>query len=152
MTELLPVFLLFVPYIVGFIFLVLLISSIVMVGGMEFAVIERKYFGKNMPQGRVVAMANEIGIQARTLGPGLHFLIPFVYRARKFPFTTIQETEVGFVESIDGDPIPPGRIFGKLVQGHNSFQDGEAFLRNGGQKGPQIRLLPPGMYRINRCC
>jgi uncharacterized membrane protein YqiK len=129
--------------------IVLIIKTVVLVKGTEIAVVERRWFGKNMQQGRVIALANEIGIQARTLGPGLHLLIPFLYSARKLPFTTIAEDEVGILESIDGDPVPPGKIFAKVVTGHNSFQDGETFLKNGGQKGPQIEILPPGTYRIN---
>lgn len=129
--------------------LLLAYYSIVIVGGSEIAVIERRWFGWKMPQGRVVAMGNEVGIQARTLGPGLHFLIPFIYTARKYPFMEISDGEVGFVESIDGNPIPPGRIFAQVVQGHNAFQDGEVFLSNNGQKGPQIQILSPGKYRIN---
>ena len=129
--------------------IILAIKSIIVVGGTEIAVVERRWFGKNMQQGRVIALEQEIGIQARTLGPGLHFLIPFLYAARKLPFTTIAEDEVGILESIDGDPVPPGKIFAKVVTGHNSFQDGESFLKNGGQKGPQIEILPPGTYRIN---
>ncbi len=130
-------------------FLIVVVKAIVVVGGTEIAILERKYLGRNMPQGRVMAMADEVGIQARTLGPGLHFVIPFLYKARKRPFTVIEESEVGLVESIDGDPIPPGRIFARVAPGHNAFQDGEAFLTNGGQKGPQIEILPPGNYRIN---
>ena len=42
-----------------------------------------------------------------------------------------------------------GRIFAQVVAGHNSFQDGEAFVKSGGQKGPQIEILPPGVYRIH---
>ena len=137
------------PYAVALLALVMVYSSIVIVGGTEIAVMERRYFGTKMPQGRVIALANEIGIQARTLGPGLHFLIPFIYAARKYPFANITENEVGFVESIDGDPVLPGKIFARVVEGHNSFQDGESFLRNGGQKGPQIQILLPGTYRIN---
>jgi uncharacterized membrane protein YqiK len=137
------------PYYLGAAGLFLLWQSVVLVGGREIAVMERRYFGRKMPQGRVIAQADEIGIQARTLGPGLHFLIPFLYVPRKFPFTTIDENEVGIIESIDGDPVPPGKIFAKVVEGHNSFQDGEQFLQNGGQKGPQIQILPPGTYRIN---
>ena len=90
-----------------------------------------------------------MGIQARTLGPGLHLLIPFLYKVTKAPFTTITENEVGIIESIDGDPVPPGKIFARVVPGHNAFQDGESFLKNGGEKGPQIEILPPGTYRIN---
>ena len=135
---------------VAFIFLIILLSSsIVVVRGNEIAVLERKYFGVNMPQGRVIAMKNEIGIQARTLGPGMHFLTPFIYKAKKFPFTIIGEQEVGMVESIDGNSIPAGNIFARVVENHDSFQDGVAFLENGGEKGPQIQILAPGTYRIN---
>ena len=137
------------PYLLFLVAAFLTWQSVVLVGGREIAVVERRYFGRKMPQGRVIAQSNEIGIQARTLGPGLHFLIPFLYKPRKYPFTTIAEHEVGIIESIDGDPVPPGKIFAKVVEGHNSFQDGEAFLANSGQKGPQIQILPPGTYRIN---
>jgi regulator of protease activity HflC (stomatin/prohibitin superfamily) len=128
---------------------ILIYQSVVIVGGNEIALIERRWFGSKMPQGRVVALGNEVGIQARTLGPGLHFLIPFIYKATKSVFTEILDDEIGLIESVDGDAIPAGRIFAAVVGGHNSFQDGEAFIKNGGQKGPQIELLPPGKYRIN---
>jgi len=133
----------------GLAFLVLLWKSVVIVGGSEIAVLERRYFGAAMPRGRVVALANQIGVQARTLGPGLHLLIPFLYRTQKHLFTGINENEVGILESIDGDPVPAGKIFARVVAGHDSFQNGEEFLRNGGEKGPQIQILPPGAYRIN---
>ena len=128
---------------------ILVYESVVIVGGNEIALIERRWFGKKMPQGRVVALGNEVGIQARTLGPGLHFLIPFIYKASKSVFTEILENEIGLIESVDGSSIPAGNIFAAVVAGHNSFQDGEAFISNGGQKGPQIEVLPPGKYRIN---
>ncbi|NTV14415.1 MAG: hypothetical protein HGA96_10870, partial [Desulfobulbaceae bacterium] len=128
---------------------ILIYESVVIVGGSEIALIERRWFGNKMPQGRVVALGNEVGIQARTLGPGMHFLIPFIYKATKSYFTEILENEIGLIESVDGSSIPAGNIFAAVVAGHNSFQDGEGFIRNGGQKGPQIEVLPPGKYRIN---
>lgn len=135
---------------IGLVVLVAIIAkTIVIVNGTEIAVLERRYFGKSMPQGRVVAQENEIGIQARTLGPGLHFLVPFLYAAKQQDFTLIRESEIGLVESIDGNSIPAGKIFGRTVDGHNTFQDGAAFLANGGEKGPQIPVIPPGTYRIN---
>lgn len=48
--------------------LVLAYYSIVIVTGSEMAVMERRWFGRKMPQARVVAMGNEVGIQAKTLG------------------------------------------------------------------------------------
>jgi len=131
------------------VFLIILYNSIVVVRGKEIAVLERRWIGKAMPKGRVIAMHKEVGVQAKTLGPGMHLLIPFIYTRRKYLFTVIGENEVGLVESIDGNPIPPGKIFAKVAENHNSFQDGEAFLKNNGEKGPQIEIIPPGSYRIN---
>jgi len=129
--------------------LIFLYNSIAIVGGDQIAVLERRWLGKGMPEGRVVAMRNEVGVQGRILGPGLHLLIPFLYTVEKVPQIKIGEDEVGIVDAIDGKPIPPGRIFAKVVQGHNLYQDGEAFLTNGGEKGPQLQILPPGLYRVN---
>jgi len=60
----------------------------------------------------------------------------------------IQPGRVGIVESIEGNPIPAGRLLGDEVDS-NSFQDARAFLANGGTKGPQVAVLRPGTYRIN---
>ncbi len=122
---------------------------LVNVGGQQIGLVERKYVGKPLPPGRVVALPGEVGIQARALQPGLKLLPPFRYRVAKGDMIVIGEDEVGLVEAIDGLPLDPGRIFARHVDGHDSFQDGEAFLRNGGQKGPQVDVLPPGKYRIN---
>lgn len=130
-------------------FVVTLMNTFVVVGGAQMAVLERRWFGRDMPLGRVVAMPNEVGIQARILPPGLHMLIPFLYRVEKYPMVTIGENEVGQVESVDGVPVPPGKIFGPVTEGHDLFQEGGLFLRNNGSKGPQVQILPPGIYRIN---
>ncbi|MFN8620198.1 MAG: SPFH domain-containing protein [Chloroflexota bacterium] len=119
------------------------------VGGQQVGVIERRYFGRPLPEGRVVAMKGEIGIQARVLQPGLHVLKPFLYKVSKVPMLVVPEDQVGLIESIDGSALDPGHIFARRVASHDTFQDGEAFLRNGGQKGPQVDILAPGTYRIN---
>lgn len=140
--------------ILGVVLLVLLLlvlfgNMLVNVGGQQVGIRERKYFGKSLPEGRVVAMPGEIGIQAQVLQPGLKVQIPFLYGVTKDDMIVIGEDEVGLVESIDGLPLEPGRIFARRVANHDSYQDAEGFLRNGGQKGPQMDILPPGKYRIN---
>jgi len=129
-------------------FLTLVFSSLLIVGGREIKILERRWFGKQMPKDRVFAMSNEIGIQARTKGPGLYFLFPFIYRRKHQDFISIGKDEVGLLISMDGNPVPSGKIFAKTVE-CNLYQDGEAFLSNGGEKGTQIPILPPGIYRIN---
>ncbi len=134
---------------VVFLFLVFFSGMLVNVGGQQIGVIERRFWGKSLPESRVVAMRGEIGIQARVLQPGLAILPPFIYKVSKDDMLVIAEDEVGLLECIDGRPLEPGHIFGRHVEGHDSFQDGEGFLRNGGQKGPQVDILAPGKYRIN---
>ena len=124
-------------------------SSVIVVGGTALAYVERRWFGKKMPPDRVIAFSGEVGVQARTFGPGIHLIWPFIYRVWKSQFVTIKNNEVGHIEALAGNPMPMGRVFGEPVAGHNYFQDGEAFLQNGGQKGPQLDILPPGPYRIN---
>lgn len=126
-----------------------LFSSIVNVGGEEVALLERKYFGAQLSSGRIFALPGQVGMQARYLNPGkIYFLIPFIFSTTKVGFTVIEKNQVGIVESLDGDPVTPGHIFGQVVD-CNFFQDAEAFLKNGGQKGPQVQILPPGVYKIN---
>ena len=137
-------------YLIGVIALLFIAyNSFVVVGGNEVIVLERKYFGKKIENGRIFAMKQEVGIQIRNLMPGFHFLIPFIYSYKKYKIVNIPENYIGIVESLDGKNIPNNRIFGKKVEGHNSFQDGESFINAGGEKGVQIEILPPGDYRIN---
>ena len=127
---------------------ILLLKSFVNVKSNQIAVIEHKYFGREMADGRTVALKGEVGIRAEVLGPGLHLIIPFVQKAMKYPYTVIGKNEIGIVEAITGKPIPKGHFMARSVE-CDTFQDGEAFLKNGGQKGPQVSIIPPGEHRIN---
>lgn len=130
------------------ILLVIIRNSIVIARGNEIIVLERKWFGKPMQEGRTVALKNEIGIQARILGPGFHFLIPFLYKTTKHKFLLIPKNKVGLIRSRTGNVMPTGSLMAEKVECDN-FQDGELFLTKGGQKGPQLDVLPEGEYKIN---
>ncbi len=139
-------------YVIVAIVVILLLASarmIVIIGGRQVGIVEQKLFGARLPSDRVVALPGQIGIQARILGPGLHLFFPFLFNVRIDELVAIGENQVGIIESIDGRPLDPGDIFGRVVTGHNHFQDAEAFLKNGGQKGIQTETLPPGLYRVN---
>src|SRR5437763_5386876 len=88
------------------------------------------------------------GIQLRTLPPGLWPIHPYLFRVSISKTTMIPPGKVGVVTSADGDPPDPGRLLGKAIQGHISFQNAEQFIAHGGQKGPQVDILTPGTYRI----
>lgn len=137
------------PYVALGVFLfILLVHCLAVARGDQFITLERRWFGKPMADGRTVALRHEVGVQARTLGPGIYFMRPLLYKVKKHHFITIGTTQIGIVRAITGMPIPPDRFFAKTVE-CNLFQDGEAFLRNGGEKGLQLATLPPGEYQIN---
>jgi len=136
------------PISIGLIALLILLKSFTIAKGNQIILLERRWFGRQMPDGRTVALRNEVGVQARVLGPGFHLLIPFLYKVTKRDFCVIHENKVGVVRAVAGAPIPSGQFMAKAVA-CDLFQDGEAFLRNGGEKGPQLAILPEGEYKIN---
>jgi uncharacterized membrane protein YqiK len=144
---------LFVAIVALIVLLVILRRIFVNVGPREIAIKERRYLGRRMPPGRVVATEGEVGIQADVLKPGLHFLNPFTERlfGRPVPLIEIGADEMGIVEAVDGEPNLPGRIFApdRAQNAHNNFQDPIAFIKQGGVKGIQLRTLPPGLWPIH---
>jgi uncharacterized membrane protein YqiK len=132
--------------------LVLISRFVVNVGAREIAIKERRYLGRRMPPGRVVATDGEVGIQAAVLKPGLHFLLwPIEAVVRKVPLIEIGPDELGVIEAIDGEPLQSGHIFApdRAHNAHNNFQDPIAFIKQGGVKGMQLRTLPPGLWPIH---
>ena len=119
----------------------------------EIGIINKKWVlvGKNrtLPDGAIVALNGEAGLQADTLAPGIHFgLWAWQFAVTKVPFTTIDKGHIGIVEARDGHPLSGGRVLARTVE-CNSFQNAREFLTNGGERGPQISIIPPGTYRIN---
>jgi len=104
---------------------------------------------RSLPDGRIIATKGEAGFQAKTLAPGLYWgMWPWQFGVDMEPFTVIPEGKIGLVLSNDGAELPTGNILARKVPCDN-FQDSEAFLNNGGQKGRQTHMLTPGTYRIN---
>jgi uncharacterized membrane protein YqiK len=62
----------------------------------------------------------------------------------------IQENMVGIVTTLDGDPLEAGQIAGKLITGNNNnYQDFDAFLEAGGNRGLQQQVILAGSYNLN---
>jgi uncharacterized membrane protein YqiK len=108
-------------------------------------------FGSNrsLPDGQIIALEGEAGYQADTLPPGLHIgLWPWQYTVELVKFLMVPQGSVGVVQACDGKPLPNGRIIARDVD-CDFFQDARTFLKGGGERGPQMKVIPPGTYRIN---
>jgi uncharacterized membrane protein YqiK len=133
--------------------MVLRIFGAIVVPEDSLGVVNKKWvlFGKNraLPVGAIIALNGEAGLQADTLAPGVHFgLWPWQFKVTLQKFITVDKSMIGVVEARDGKPLSGGRVLARTVE-CNAFQDARAFLRNGGERGPQISVIPPGTYRIN---
>lgn len=107
-------------------------------------------FGKQeLPEGRIMATEGEAGFQAQTLPPGVYFWKwIWQYEITFQPFTVVPTGKLGLVLARDGGELETGRVLARKVD-CDSFQDAKAFLINGGRKGRQTAMIPPGSYRIN---
>ncbi len=117
--------------------------------------LKRIYLAADLPPGQIISVDGEKGPQADILGPGFHF-IPFVrviYDVEEMPIIEIPDGSLGFVTTKDGKPLREGQFIAEAWQDDQFEQmlDARHFLTEGhGQKGPQLTVLRPGKYRLNR--
>lgn len=57
--------------------------------------------------------------------------------------------EVGIVTTLDGKPLASGEIAGRVIDGHENFQNANAFIEKGGERGLQEQVLLSGNWNIN---
>jgi uncharacterized membrane protein YqiK len=129
----------------GFFFL---LGGLRIIGELQSGLVVKR-FGRALPPGRLIALQGEAGYQARLLPPGWHVgYWSWRYKIERVPLTVVRPGEIALVVAADGAAIPPERILGREVASDH-FQDAEAFLRGGGERGRQLAFLTAGAYRIN---
>src|SRR5712691_96259 len=133
--------------------LILRVFGVVIIPKNTIGIVNKKFVlvgsDKTLPDGEIIALKGEAGIQADTLPPGIHFWRwPWQYGLQIQEFVTIEQGKIGVVEARGGKPLANGRVLAKKVES-DSFQNVRLFLQNGGERGPQIAIIPPGTYRIN---
>ncbi|NUP08475.1 MAG: flotillin family protein [Polyangiaceae bacterium] len=111
-------------------------------------ILERRFSSKGSLSRGLIATEGEAGFVPRLLRGGVHWYAPFFYRVHRARLVTIPQGRIGYVFARDGIGLGPHQTLGKAVACDN-FQDVEAFLANGGQKGPQRNILREGTYAIN---
>ena len=136
-----------------------LLTSCLVIDSDSVGHLKRIYFGNQMPQGRIIADTNEMGPQARILPPGFH-LIPFIrvtHDIEELPLVIIDQGQYGFLVARDGKSMPKGQFIAPEWSSANDMIDATKFMGYDsdskiplGVKGPQLTVLPPGNYRVNR--
>ncbi len=96
-----------------------------------------------------LALHGEAGFQTEVVRGGWHFFRPFQYRVHTIPLVTIPQGRLGYLFARDGLPLAANQALAANPPGADTFEDARSFLKNGGQRGPQRRVLREGTWAIN---
>ncbi len=107
----------------------------------KFGVLVRR-FGKDLPEGEILASEGTRGILRDVLGTGKHRINPYAYDVKLYDDITVKPGHVGVVTELTGDDIlSPG--------GAEEEATGAGFLVKPGAKGVSPRILKEGTHRLN---
>ena len=130
------------------ILVLVLLSGIRFIPNNRVGIIEKRFSGKGSVKSGFIALGGEAGYQPRILRGGLHYLMPIQYVVHTMPLVTISQGKIGYVFARDGKQLEPAQVLAANDTAQD-FQDVESFLKNGGQRGPQRRILREGTYAFN---
>jgi len=114
----------------------------------KIGIVEKRISGRGSVKSGIIALGGEAGFQPSMLRGGLHYLMPVQYAVHVLPLVTIPQGRIGYVFARDGQPLPPSQTLA-ANETANDYQDAATFLRNGGQRGPQRKILREGTYAIH---
>jgi uncharacterized membrane protein YqiK len=89
------------------------------------------------------------GRQTTYITAGSYRINTMLFQVSVTNMIRIQESMVGIVTTLDGMPLETGQIAGKLIEGHNNFQDFDQFIKNNGNRGLQPQVILAGSYNLN---
>ncbi|MBC7228835.1 MAG: SPFH domain-containing protein [Actinobacteria bacterium] len=124
--------------------LLLVLPSFRRIGPTQVGLVTKRFSFKKLSEDNPIAFRGEAGYQAELLMPGLRFKFWIVFRVEKYPWVQVPAGEIGVVIAQVGAPLPIGAKSAVYRREFGNFTDLEGFIANGGQKGVQRPVLPPG--------
>lgn len=127
------------------VFLALLVlPSLRRIGPTQVGLVTKRFSFKKLSEDNPIAFEGEAGYQAEMLMPGLRFKFWILFKVDKFPWVQVPAGEIGVVIAQVGNPLPIGAKSAVYKADFGNFTDLEGFIANGGQKGVQRPVFPPG--------
>lgn len=124
------------------------VSGIRFIPNNRVGIAEKRFSGRGSLKSGFIALGGEAGYQPRVLRGGLHFRMPLQYKVHSVSLVTIPQGKLGYVFARDGAMLEPGQTLASNAA-VSDFEDAESFLRGGGQRGLQRRVLREGTYAFN---
>jgi regulator of protease activity HflC (stomatin/prohibitin superfamily) len=114
------------------------------IGPTEVGLVRKRFSLQKLSKGDPVAFSGEAGYQADLLMAGLRFKLWPLYTVTRHPMVQIPAGQIGVVVAQVGAMVPIGAKSAVYKPEFSNFQDIGGFVRDGGQKGVQRTVLPPG--------
>ncbi len=124
--------------------IVFILPSIRIIGPTEVGLVTKRFSLKKLSEDNPIAMNGEAGYQADLLMPGWRFKLWLFYQVDKHPWVQVPAGEIGVVIAQVGKPLPIGAKSAVYRNEFANFSNLRTFLGQGGQKGVQRPVLPPG--------
>jgi uncharacterized membrane protein YqiK len=122
-------------------------NTFVFIANDSFGVVERKWALNSAPQAAgFMAINGGPGFLPATIKGGWHRFTPYQYRVHRQKLITVRS--IGYLFARTGAPLAEGQALAAWPE-NTAPSDAQAFLANGGQGGPQRRILRAGTYAIN---
>src|SRR3984957_9478125 len=116
----------------------------------QVGIVEKLWAVRGSIKSGFIPLHGEAGFQPDILRGGIHFFLPFMYSIHKSDLVTVGQGRIAYVFARDGAPLAPSQVLAANDTPEKSeFQEVRQFLLNGGQKGPQRKVLREGTYAIN---
>ena len=129
-------------------------TSFVLIPADRVGHLKRVYLADDLPPGRIIALPGQKGPQAEILGPGFHFrpLLNVLFDVEEREVVQVPEGYYGQITALDGAPMPEGMFIAPVIADDKlaTMLDAQAYIEQGGFRGPQETVLKPGSYRLNR--
>src|SRR5436190_19813464 len=114
------------------------------IGAAEVGLVSKAFAFRKLSEDNPIAFRGEAGYQATMLMPGLRFKLWPLYGVKKFPWVQVPAGEIGVVIAQVGAPLPIGAKSAVYRPELANFSNLHSFVDDGGQKGVQRPVLPPG--------
>ena len=123
---------------------IIIVPSIRIIGPTEVGLVMKRLGFRKLSEDNPIAFNGEAGFEADLLMPGWRFKLWLLYKVGKFPWVEVPAGEIGVVVAQVGRALPIGAKSAVYNEAFGNFSDLRSFVQNGGQKGVQRPVLPPG--------
>ncbi len=118
--------------------------SVRVVGPTEVGLVMKRFAIRKLQDDNPIAFHGEAGYQADLLMPGRRWKPWLLYEVAMHPWVQVPAGEIGVVIAQAGAPLPIGAKSAVYKKVFGNFSDLRSFVTNGGQKGVQRPVFPPG--------